>query len=108
MKIVILTLLNTGLIALFLYLLRQRRLLSFHQGGRVWLTFLAVGVITLMDEFTSIFYAPAEDSAEPFSFSLDEDKPVPSHRGYTEGGGVRNGRPPDRCPFRLAHVFLAR
>jgi len=59
-KIVVLILLNTSLVALFLYLLRQRNLLSFSQGGRVWLTFLAVGVITLMDEFTSIFYAPAE------------------------------------------------
>jgi hypothetical protein len=59
-KIVVLTLLNTGLVALFLYLLRQRNLLSFNQGGRVWLTFLAVGIITLMDEFTSIFYVPAE------------------------------------------------
>jgi amino acid transporter len=59
-KIVVLILLNSGLVALFLYLLRKRNLLSFHQGGRVWLTFLAVGVITLMDEFTSIFYAPAE------------------------------------------------
>jgi amino acid transporter len=59
-KIIVLTLLNTGLIALFLYLLRQRNLLSYNQGGRVWLTFLAVGIITLMDEFTSIFYVPAE------------------------------------------------
>jgi hypothetical protein len=60
MKIVVLALLNTGLVVLFFYLLRQRNLLSFNQGGRVWLTFLAVGVITLMDEFTSVFYAPAE------------------------------------------------
>ena len=30
------------------------------QGGRIWLTYLAVGVITLMDQFSSIFYAPAE------------------------------------------------
>jgi amino acid transporter len=59
-KIIVLTLLNTGLIAFFLYLLRQRNLLSYHRGGRVWLTFLAVGIITLMDEFTSIFYVPAE------------------------------------------------
>jgi hypothetical protein len=59
-KIVVLTLLNTGLVALFLYLFRKRNLLSYHQGGRVWLTFLAVGIITLMDEFTSIFYVPAE------------------------------------------------
>jgi hypothetical protein len=60
MKIIVLTLLNTGLIVLFFYLLRQRNLLSFNQGGRVWLTFLAVGVITLMDQYSSIFYAPAE------------------------------------------------
>ncbi|MCJ7547571.1 MAG: APC family permease, partial [Deltaproteobacteria bacterium] len=60
MKIVVLILLNTSLVALCLYLFRQRNLLTFNQGGRVWLTFLAVGIITLMDEFTSIFYAPAE------------------------------------------------
>jgi len=59
-KIVILSVLNAGLIVLFIYLLRQRSLLSFSQGGRVWLTYLAVAIITLMDEFTSIFYAPAE------------------------------------------------
>lgn len=60
MKIIILTLLNSGLVVLFFYLLRQRHLLSYHHGGRIWLTFLAVGVITLMDQFSSIFYAPAE------------------------------------------------
>ena len=60
MKFVVLTILNVGLIALFVYLLRLRNLLSFNQGGKIWLTFLAVGIITLMDEFTSIFYAPAE------------------------------------------------
>jgi Amino acid permease len=60
MKIFFLTLLNAGLIILFITLLRRRNLLSFHQGGRIWLTYLSIGVITLMDEFTSIFYAPAE------------------------------------------------
>lgn len=60
MKILILSLLNIGLIVLFVYLFRQRNLLSYHQGGRIWLTYLSIGVITLMDEFTSIFYAPAE------------------------------------------------
>ena len=60
MKIAILTLLNSGLLVLFFYLFRQRNLLSYHQGGRIWLTYLSIGVITLMDEFTSIFYAPAE------------------------------------------------
>jgi amino acid transporter len=60
MKIAVLTLLNLGLVALFIYLFRQRDLLSFHHKGRWWLTWLAIGVITLMDEFTSIFYVPAE------------------------------------------------
>ena len=44
----------------FFYLFRHRNLLTYHHGGRIWLTYLAVGVITLMDEFTSIFYVPAE------------------------------------------------
>jgi amino acid transporter len=59
-KIAILTILNLGLVALFIYLFRNRELLSYHHKGRWWLTWLAVGVITLMDEFTSIFYVPAE------------------------------------------------
>jgi amino acid transporter len=59
-KIFILTLLNLGLVVLFFYLLRQRNLLSYHRGGKIWLTYLAVGVITLMDQLSSIFYAPAE------------------------------------------------
>ena len=60
MKFIILALLNSGLLVAFFYLLRKPHLLSYQQGGRIWLTYLAVGVITLMDEFTSIFYAPAE------------------------------------------------
>jgi amino acid transporter len=60
MKIYILVALNIGLVVLFFVMLRKRDLLSFNQQGRVWLTFLAVAIITLMDEFTSIFYAPAE------------------------------------------------
>lgn len=60
MKIIILTLLNLALIGVFTYMLRKPGLLTFSQSGRVWLTWLAVAIITLMDEFTSIFYAPAE------------------------------------------------
>jgi amino acid transporter len=60
MKPVLLTVLNLVLIGLFVHLFRKRNLLSFSQDGRIWLTFLAVGIITLMDEFTSIFYVPAE------------------------------------------------
>jgi amino acid transporter len=60
MKYPILIILNLGLIGLFIALLRKRDLLSVHSQGRIWLTFFAVGIITLMDEFTSIFYVPAE------------------------------------------------
>jgi amino acid transporter len=60
MKFVLLAVLNAGLIFFFVVLLRRKNLLFYSQGQRVWLTYLAVGVITLMDEFTSIFYAPAE------------------------------------------------
>ncbi|MFA4901719.1 MAG: amino acid permease [Desulfobaccales bacterium] len=60
MKTTILTILNLGLVAFFIYLLRNKELLSYHHKGRWWLTWLAIGVITLMDEFTSIFYVPAE------------------------------------------------
>jgi hypothetical protein len=52
--------LNVGLVLFFIYLLRKRELLSYQHQGRWWLTWLAIGVITLMDEFTSIFYVPAE------------------------------------------------
>jgi amino acid transporter len=60
MKVFFLVSLNLILAVLFIILFRKRNLLSFHQAGRWWLTWLAIAVITLMDEFTSIFYAPAE------------------------------------------------
>jgi hypothetical protein len=60
MKSVILIILNLAMVAFFIYLYRNRELLSYHHKGRWWLTWLAIGVITLMDEFTSIFYVPAE------------------------------------------------
>jgi amino acid transporter len=60
MKTIILLFLNLGLIGVFGYLLRRQNLLTFSRSGKLWLTWLAVAIITLMDEFTSIFYAPAE------------------------------------------------
>ncbi len=60
MKTIILLLLNMGLVGTFAFMLRKPGLLTFSQSGRLWLTWLAVAIITLMDEFTSIFYAPAE------------------------------------------------
>jgi amino acid transporter len=60
MKSISLLLLNLGLVGVFGYLLRKQGLLTYSRSGRLWLTWLAVAIITLMDEFTSIFYAPAE------------------------------------------------
>lgn len=60
MKTAVLLALNAGLISVFVVLLRQKGLLTHFHQGRVWLTFFAIGIITLMDEFTSIFYVPAE------------------------------------------------
>src|SRR5579875_1322749 len=60
MKELILLGLNLLLLIFFIRLLRVRNLLSYLSGGRWWLTWISVGVITFMDEFTSIFYAPSE------------------------------------------------
>jgi amino acid transporter len=60
MKTTVLIVLNLGLVALFFILFRVKNLLSYQDGSRLWLTWFAVAIITLMDEFTSIFYAPAE------------------------------------------------
>jgi len=55
-----LLLLNAALLLLFIYILRRPSSLTYYKDGRIWLTWLAVAVITLMDELTSVFYAPAE------------------------------------------------
>jgi len=60
MKILILLALNLFLAGLFAYVLKKRSLLTYYKSGRLWLTWLGIGIITLMDEFTSIFYVPAE------------------------------------------------
>lgn len=52
--------LNVLLIGGALHLFFKRDLLTQFRRGQWWLTWLAIGVITLMDELTSIFYAPAE------------------------------------------------
>lgn len=43
-----------------LWFFSKKGFLSYFRGGHWWLTWLAIGVITLMDELTSIFYAPSE------------------------------------------------
>jgi len=60
MKTAILIALNIVLVGLFIFVLRKRELLTYYRSGRLWLTWLGIGIITLMDEFTSIFYVPAE------------------------------------------------
>ena len=60
MKALVLILLNLVLVSLFLFLFTRRRLLTYHQDRQLWLTWLSVAIITLMDEFTDVFFAPAE------------------------------------------------
>jgi amino acid transporter len=60
MKSAILIAVNLVLLALFIWLFRKPGRLSYYQNGKWWLTWLSVAVITLMDELTSVFYAPAE------------------------------------------------
>lgn len=59
-KILTLIFLNLGLVVFFYHLSKKKNFLSFFSGGKWWLTWIAVAVITLMDELTSIFYAPSE------------------------------------------------
>ncbi len=51
---------NVALLAVFAVVLQRPQLLGFAKGGKWYLTWLSIGVITLMDELTSVFYAPAE------------------------------------------------
>ncbi|MHB8930851.1 MAG: APC family permease, partial [Melioribacteraceae bacterium] len=51
---------NFALVIAFVYLTRKKDFLSFLYNGKWMLTWLAVGIITLMDELTSIYYAPFE------------------------------------------------
>ena len=60
MTVLVLFWLNVLLIAFFALVFQRPGLLGFARGGKWYLTWLSVGVITLMDELTSIFYAPAE------------------------------------------------
>src|SRR2546430_273901 len=60
MTVIVLFWLNVLLLSLFASLALQPRLLGFAKGGKWYLTWFAVGLITLMDELTSVFYAPAE------------------------------------------------
>src|SRR6185295_6980821 len=56
----VIVLLNVALVGFFAVLVRRPGLLGYAKEGKWFLTWLSVGVITFMDESTSIFYAPAE------------------------------------------------
>lgn len=60
MKAIVLIVLNLCLAGFFIYLLTRPRLLTYYHQRHLWLTWLAVGVITLMDEATSPFFGIAE------------------------------------------------
>ncbi|HLP16686.1 MAG TPA: APC family permease [Bacteroidota bacterium] len=51
---------NIALVGAFAFLMRRKNMLAYFENSRWWLTWLSVAIITLMDELTSIFYAPSE------------------------------------------------
>jgi len=59
-KTIALIVLNVSLLGLCIFLFSRRRLLTYHYNRQLWLTWLSVAIITLMDEFTSPFFAIAE------------------------------------------------
>jgi amino acid transporter len=59
-KFLVILVINIMLVGAFGYLMTRKHLLSYFSQGRWWLTWLSVAIITLMDELTSIFYAPSE------------------------------------------------
>ncbi|CUS98640.1 hypothetical protein JGI22_00381, partial [Candidatus Kryptobacter tengchongensis] len=60
MRTLIFFVINFSLLIIFARLLRRKNLLSYFDSGRWWITWFAVSIITLMDELTSIYYAPFE------------------------------------------------
>ena len=62
-KTPVLIILNLVMVGLFLFLFTRWRRLTYHQDRQLWLTWLSVAIITLMDEFTEVFFAPADAMA---------------------------------------------
>jgi amino acid transporter len=60
MKVIILGILSLIICILFYRVYKKKNSIVYFTGGRWWLTWLSLAIITLMDELTSIFYAPAE------------------------------------------------
>lgn len=60
MKTIFFIITNLALVTAFIYVIKKKNYLSYLHNGKWMLTWLAVGIITLMDELTSIYYAPFE------------------------------------------------
>lgn len=60
MNFIIYFIVNLLLVIVFIYIMRKKNFLSYIHNGKWLLTWLAVGIFTLMDELTSIYYAPFE------------------------------------------------
>jgi amino acid transporter len=60
MKPILFISVNIILVVLIIKIIRKKDFLSYLYNGKWILTWLAVGIITLMDELTSIYYAPFE------------------------------------------------
>jgi len=61
MKPEVLLIVNLVFANVFILPLRKKSFMTYCQGRKVWLTGLAIAIITPMDELTSVFNAPAED-----------------------------------------------
>jgi amino acid transporter len=60
MSSVLYIVINVLLVAIFVKLMSKKDFLTYLYNGRWLLTWIAVGIITMMDELTSIFYANSE------------------------------------------------
>ncbi len=60
METIVFIIINAALVGAFIHLTRKKDFLSYLYNGKWMLTWLAIGIITLMDELTSIYYAPSE------------------------------------------------
>ena len=60
MRTFVFIVINLLIFFVFVNLVKKKNLLSYFDSGRWWITWFAVAIITLMDELTSIYYAPFE------------------------------------------------
>ncbi|MEO1783511.1 amino acid permease [Thermodesulfobium sp. 4217-1] len=106
LKILIVIFCNVILLIALFYLTKKKKILYYKKGGMLFLGFMGVAVITMMDELTSIFYAPGEAfhfigehavfylvftfaMVTLYSFSLTEVAEI-LEKNNLKGGGVYN------------------